>query len=109
MNAAAYSASGTRFIVVLLGRAEVSLLGPRRHPGTRRLDHDAAPGAVALRVLRRIADSVLARELVGNLSVDPAQLGELVREERTAACLLRELLEHELRFLEQLRPVADFV
>src|ERR1041385_5281900 len=109
MNAAAYSASGTRFIRVryyfvgLLRRAEISLLRPGRRPRTRRLHDDPAPGAVALGVLRRVADRVLARELVGNLPVDAVQLGDLVREERPAAGLLGELPHHELRFLAELR------
>src|SRR5262245_36231815 len=62
-------------------------------------DH-AAPGAVAFRVARRVADGVLTRELIGNLTVDTRQFAHLCREKRSTAGLLRELAQHELRFLE---------
>ena len=55
------------------------------------------------RVPRRVADRVLARQLVGNLAVDVGELGDLSREERAAAGFLRELPHHELGFLEALR------
>ena len=90
-------------------RREVALLGPRRHARPGHADDDAAPGAVALRVPRRVADRVLARELVGDLAVDAGQLGDLRREERAAAGFLRELAQHELGFLEALGRRAGAV
>src|SRR5262245_6914801 len=62
-------------------------------------DHPA-PGAVALRVARCVANCVLARELVGNLTVDARQLADLCRKKRPPASLLRQLAEHELGFLD---------
>src|SRR5437868_11886992 len=106
MNAAAYSASGTRFI--LFGRSEIALFRASRRARTRPYHH-AAPRAVALRVLRRVADRVLARQLVGNLCVDAVQLGELVREKCPASGLLRHLAQDEFRFLEQLGSAAALV
>src|SRR5689334_4947067 len=81
-------------------RREVALLGSRGKVGAVDADHDTPPRAVALRVAGRVADRVLARQLVGDLSVDAVQIRELTREERTAACFLGELAQHELGFLE---------
>ena len=53
------------------GRREVALLGARRRAPAGSTPHDdAAPRAVALRVLRGVADRVLARQLVRDLAVD---------------------------------------
>jgi hypothetical protein len=82
---------------------EVAQLGSRGHARTGHADDDAAPGAVAFRVARGVADRVLAGELVGDLAVDTGQLRKLAREERARSRFLRELAQHELRFLEPLR------
>src|SRR6266852_2981511 len=84
---------------------EVSLFGARAQAWPGHAHNNSAPGAVALRILRRVADDVLARELVGNLTVDARQIRELRGEERTAARFLRELPQHELGFLEALARV----
>ena len=49
-------------------------------------------------ILRRVADGVLAGELVGNLRVDAVQVFDLGREERASAGFLRELAHDEFRF-----------
>src|SRR2546425_23561 len=64
---------------------------------------DVAPRAVAARIARRVAECVLARELVGDLVVHGDQLADLAGEERASARFLRELAEHELRLLEAFR------
>src|SRR3954454_18533687 len=88
--------------ILMRRRREVSLLGAGRQAWPGDANDDAAPRPVALRVPRRIANRVLARELVGDLSVDARQFRELVGEERAGACLLRELTQDELGFLESL-------
>src|SRR5581483_7294001 len=84
-------------------RREVAELGARGGVRAVDADHDAAPGAVAFRVARGVADDVLARQLVGDLAVDAVEVRQLVREEGAAARLLRELPQDELRFLEPAR------
>ena len=83
-------------------RREVPELGARGEIRTHDPDDDAPPGSVTLRVLRGVAHGVLARQLVGNLSVDAGEIGDLVREERPSAGFLGELPHHEFRFLETL-------
>src|SRR5690349_21175453 len=82
---------------------EVPELGARRRVRPVHPDDDPAPGTVALRVSRRIADGVLCRELVRDLAVHAGELAQLAGEERPPSRLLRELTEHEFRFLEPLR------
>src|SRR3954462_13972076 len=82
-------------------RSVVPLLGARGGVRLVRADDDAPPGAVALRIARRVADHVLARELVGDLSVDAGQLVGRVREEHAATGLLRELAQHVVRLIER--------
>src|SRR5262245_50930441 len=84
-------------------RGEISLFRPRHQVRPGDPHDDPTPGAVALAVLRRITDRVLAGELVGRLPVYTDQLRELVREKRPPAGLLCELPEHELRFVESFR------
>src|SRR6476469_7045464 len=72
----------------------VALLGARGGVRLVGAHDDPPPGAVALRVARRVADHVLARELVGDLPVDAGQLVRGAREEHPAARLLRELAQH---------------
>src|SRR4051812_18130742 len=91
------------------GRREVSQFGACLQARACDAHDDAPPRAVALRVARGVADRVLARQLVGNLPVDAGELRQLVREERPRAGFLRELAEHELRFLEPLRRRAGAV
>src|SRR5947209_2844405 len=99
------------------GRREVPELGPRRDVRTVGADDHAPPRTIALRIPRGVADRVLAREFVRDLTVDAGQLRELVREERPRAGFLRELAQHELRFLESFgrrartvwRPQADAI
>src|SRR5439155_20002232 len=81
-------------------RREISLLGPRREVRSANADDDAAPGPVAARVARGVAQRVLARQLVGNLPVDVRQLRRLGWEEGAPPGFLRELAQHELGFLE---------
>src|SRR5262249_16969514 len=99
-SAAAYKTSGTMFMEGSVRRwREVAEFGARGHVRARHADDDAPPRSVALGIPRRVADRVLARELVGDLAVDVVEVGQLVGEERPAACLLRELTQHELCFL----------
>src|SRR5687767_6381646 len=58
--------------------------------------HDAPPGAVTLGIARRVAQRVLARQLVGDLAVDARQLGNVAGEEHAPAGLLCQLAQHEL-------------
>src|SRR5262245_2919182 len=83
-------------------RREVSLFGARRRVGAIDAHDDAAPRTVALRIARRVADRVLARQLLGDLAVDVREFLCLVRKERAAAGLERQLTEDELRLLEAL-------
>src|SRR5687768_17526767 len=83
-------------------RGVVALLRPRRGIRAGHLDDHAPPGPVALLVLRRIADGVLARQLVRYLRVDAREILEAVREERTAAGFLGELTHDEFRLAESL-------
>src|SRR5262245_29318105 len=72
-KAAAYSARGTKCMNVDLTRrrrTEVALLRARHGVGPVRANHHAPPRPVAPCVLRRVADRVLARQLVGDLAVD---------------------------------------
>jgi len=81
-----------------LGRS--SPFGARRDVRPGDLHDHAAPGAVALRVARGVAQRVLAGELVGDRRVDAVQIVDLRREERASARFLRELAHHELRLAE---------
>src|SRR5262245_14529123 len=71
MRAATYPTSGTKFIV--LGRCawrEVALLGARDGVLAAAADNEAPPGAVAPRIARGVAERVLARQFVGDLTVN---------------------------------------
>src|SRR6185436_13452677 len=81
-------------------RRVVALFRAGGDVGFLHADEDAAPGAVALRVARRVANHVLAGELVGNLAVDAAKFPCRAREEDAAAGLLRELAQHVVGFVE---------
>src|SRR6266853_3770704 len=87
-------------------RPEVSLLGARDGVRAIHADDYAAPRPVTARVLGGVADRVLTRQLIGNLSVHVCQVVHLVREERASARFLRQLAQHELRFAEKLRAAA---
>src|SRR5580765_6961628 len=78
---------------LLRRRRVVALFRAGGDVGFLHADEDAAPGAVALRVARRVANHVLAGELVGDLAVDADQLRCRAREEHAAAGLLRELAQ----------------
>src|SRR3972149_1666760 len=65
-----------------------------------RLDDDPAPGTVALRVVRDIAEVVLALQLGRKPGVDGIELLNLVWKEPLSTGLLGELLQHVLRFGE---------
>ena len=98
-------------------RREIALLGSRGEVRPVDAHDDPAPGAVALRVLRGVADRVLARQLLGDLRVDVRRARRPARGRRRAPGFLRQLPEDELRFLEALaarrrpssRPQADRV
>src|SRR5262245_25013699 len=51
-------------------------------------DEDATEAAVALRIVRGIAERVLAREFLRDGTVDAGKLGDIRREKRTGAGLL---------------------
>src|SRR5262245_6257849 len=91
------------------GRAVVPLLGTGRDARAFDPDHDSPPGAVALGVARRVADRVLARQLLGDLCVNRRQLRDGVREERAAAGFLGELAQDEFRFAETARRAGALV
>src|SRR4051794_34499755 len=80
-------------------RRVIAALGAWGEVRLRHLDDDTAPGTVALRILRRVAERVLARELVGDLSVHAVQILDLRGEVRLAASLLRQLAHDELRLM----------
>src|SRR5262245_35117953 len=85
-RAAAYRMSGAAAISVRLRAwGEITLLGARRRARAIGAHDDAPPRTIPLRVLRRVADRVLARELVRNLAVDAGELVDVVREERAPA------------------------
>src|SRR3954454_24246838 len=84
----------------LVHRAEVALLRARGEVGAGGADDDAAPLAVTAWIARRVGQRVLRRLFVGDLRVDALELGGAGREERAAARLLGDLLEHELGFGE---------
>src|SRR4029079_5661765 len=72
----------------------VALLGARGGVLVVGAHDDPSPGAVAFWIARRVADHVLARELVGDLPVNAGQLVRGAREENAAAGLLREPAAH---------------
>src|SRR5438093_13470514 len=79
---------------------EIPLFGSRLKLGAVDADDDAAPGPVALRVTRGVAEGVLTRQLVGDLTVDFRQIAHLTREERPSARFLGELAQRKFSFLE---------
>ena len=83
-------------------RREVPELGPGRQLTSVDADDDTTPTAVASRIARRVADGVLARQLVGDLAVDLGEVEHLIGEEGAPAGFLRELPQGELGFFEAL-------
>src|SRR5919108_1054347 len=83
----------------------VALFRAGSHIGLIHANDDTPPGAVAFGVTRGVADCVLARELLGDLSVDVGELANLTREKHPAAGLLRELPQHEIRLVEASWPL----
>src|SRR6186713_1142931 len=86
-----------------LGRV-VTILGAGAATWSRDLDNETTPRAIALRIQRRVANRVLACELVGDLSVDVRQVINLHRKEGAPTCLPRQCPQHELRVAKTLRP-----
>src|SRR5262245_17088096 len=84
----------------MTGGGEVALFGACRDVWPVDSNHHPTPGAVMPRIVRRVADDVLARQLVRDLAVDVGQIRNLIREEGPAARFLRELPQHEFGFLE---------
>src|SRR5262249_9206245 len=88
ISAAAYMGSGAAFTSVARGgggRGVVALLRARARVRAHHLDDDAAPGAVAHRVLGRVAERVLVGQLVADLAVDAGELLDAAGEIGAAA------------------------
>src|SRR5690242_18964584 len=64
----------------------------------RHLHDNASPGTIPLRVHGRVAERVLARELIGDLAVHAVQFLDVCLVVRLAAGFLVQLPHHELRF-----------
>ena len=75
--------------------------------GRDNLHHDFAPGAVALGVLRHVAQRVLIGQLVGNLAVELRQAAlTSIRGKGASARFPRQRLEHEFGLLPAAAPLA---